>query len=208
MDLALLERWLTGWSLGRGLPLPTRRGDGLYVEVGQPKQLRRYVFVDAGAGLQHCAEQVSEACVFVKAAVTSEILRAALPARWQIEPLQYVMVGPQPMPRPVQLPTGYRNTVGVENAGHVVRVENARGELAAIGRVALHQGCAVFDRIETSESHRRKGLGTVVMYALDALAQQAGTTERLLVASDAGRALYETFGWRVVAPLATAVLAA
>lgn len=49
VELQLLERWLSGWSLARGLPLPQRADGGLVAEVGWPEQLRRHVFVDAGA---------------------------------------------------------------------------------------------------------------------------------------------------------------
>lgn len=44
------------------------------------------------------------------------------------------------------------------------------------------------------------------MFALDALAEQAGVSERLLVATEAGRALYIRLGWLVLAPYSTAVL--
>jgi predicted GNAT family acetyltransferase len=64
----------------------------------------------------------------------------------------------------------------------------------------------VFDQIITEEAHRRLGLGTVVMLNLDAVAEQAGATNRLLVATAAGRALYERLGWTVLAPWSTAVL--
>jgi predicted GNAT family acetyltransferase len=64
----------------------------------------------------------------------------------------------------------------------------------------------VFDQIITEEAHRRLGLGTVVMLNLDAVAEQAGATNRLLVATAAGRALYECLGWTVLAPWSTAVL--
>jgi len=37
LDLDLLTRWLTGWSLARGLPLPQPDGDGLVAEVGWPE---------------------------------------------------------------------------------------------------------------------------------------------------------------------------
>ena len=206
-DLALLERWLTGWSLGRGWPLPTQHDGGLHVEVGQPEQLRRHVFAEAGPELQRCAAQVTEAFVFMKAAVHSDVLRAALPARWKIEPLHYVMAGPERMHGEAPLLPGYQLVVDVENGGHVACVKAANDEMAAIGHVAIHGGCAVFDRIGTEEAHRRKGLASVIMHALDAIAREAGASERLLVATDAGRALYENLGWRVVAPFATAVLA-
>ena len=70
----------------------------------------------------------------------------------------------------------------------------------------MHAGSAVFDQIVTDEGHRRLGLGTVVMVKLDALAEKSGVTERLLVATEAGRALYERLGWSVLAPWSTAVL--
>ena len=54
LDLPLLGRWLTGWSLARGLPLPQPVVGGLVVEVGWPEQVRRYVFVEAGEALQAC----------------------------------------------------------------------------------------------------------------------------------------------------------
>jgi GNAT superfamily N-acetyltransferase len=64
----------------------------------------------------------------------------------------------------------------------------------------------LFDRIETLEPHRRKGLAAALMFALDAFAEKAGVSERLLVATDAGRALYLSLGWLELAPYSTAVL--
>jgi hypothetical protein len=44
------------------------------------------------------------------------------------------------------------------------------------------------------------------MGTLDAVVQEAGICERLLVATEAGRTLYQRLGWRVLAPYSTAVL--
>jgi hypothetical protein len=44
------------------------------------------------------------------------------------------------------------------------------------------------------------------MQHLDALARQAKVTERLLVATEAGRGLYLSLGWRLLSPWTTAVL--
>jgi hypothetical protein len=44
------------------------------------------------------------------------------------------------------------------------------------------------------------------MGTLEARVQEAGLGERLLVATEAGRTLYQRLGWRVLAPYATAVL--
>ncbi|MFB9244656.1 GNAT family N-acetyltransferase [Massilia antarctica] len=208
VDLSLLERWLTGWSLARGVPLPRHHGGGLAVDVGWPDQWRRHVFVDAGEALQACASHIHEPFIYLKAPVDPDHLRRALPARWTIEAPHYLMYRSTPISASAAPPAGYTANMEEENGASLIRLLDAAGQTAAIGRVVLNHGTAVFDRIETVESHRRRGLGGALMIALDALAQQAGTTERLLVATEAGRALYLSLGWRVLAPYSTAVLPA
>lgn len=208
IDLDLLERWLTGWSLARGVPLPVRQGAGLVVEVGWPEQLRRHVFVDAGASLQACAAEIDAPFIHLKAAVDTEQLRRVLADCWRIEPPGYLMGRPAALGRSVGLAPGYRASAGTENGAQIVRITDADDDIAAIGRVVVHDGTAVFDRIETAEAHRRKGLGSALMVALDALAEQSGATERLLVATDAGRGLYLSLGWVVLSPYSTALLPA
>ncbi|WP_243494080.1 GNAT family N-acetyltransferase [Massilia violaceinigra] len=207
VDVHLLERWLTGWSLARGLPPPRHHGGGLVVDVGWPDQLRRHVFVDAGCALRECAAQIHAPCVYLKAAVDPDRLRLALPAHWQIEAARYLMLHRTTMGAPGALPAGYFASIGAHYGASVIRVVDAAGQAAAIGRVVVHGTTAVFDRIETFAPHQRQGLGSALMAALDALAQQGGVSERLLVATEAGRALYLALGWRVLAPYSTAVLA-
>jgi GNAT superfamily N-acetyltransferase len=163
------------------------------------------VFLNAGAALQDCAAQIEAPNVFLKAAVAPELMRAALGPHWYVDHPGYLMCGPAKMAGNAVLPRGYRVAVAAEHGGQIVRVLDAVGALAASGRVSVDAGCAVFDQIVTEEQHRRLGLGTSVMLALDALAEGASVTERLLVATQAGRALYERLGWRVLAPWSTAV---
>jgi len=207
-DLNLLERWLAGWSLARGLPLPRREGGGLVVEVGWPQQLRRHVFLAAGPALQACAARIEQGGIYLKAAVDTETLRRALPARWTIQQARYLMHRCAPMAGPAAAPAGYTMQTSMEHGAHVVRYVDANGRTAAQGGMVLNDGCAVFDRIETMEGHRRQGLASAVMFALDALAAADDqAAERLLVATEAGRALYASLGWQVLAPYSTAVLA-
>jgi GNAT superfamily N-acetyltransferase len=208
IDLPLLERWLTGWSLSRGVPLPVRSHGGLTVDVGLPLQLRRHVFLDAGAALQACAAQVHEPHIYLKAAVDPAVLRAALPARWTVEAPGYLMLGPARPSRLSVLPAGYAIETSSEHGAQLVSVVHANGEVAASGRVVIHGRCAIYDRIVTAEAHRRRGLGSIVMQKLDALATRAGVEERLLVATEEGRGLYLSLGWRLLTPWATAALPA
>ena len=205
VDLALLERWLCGWSAARGLPLPRRAGGGLVVDVGWPDQLRRHVFVDAGDALVACAQAIDEPLVFIKAAVDPAVLRAALPSRWRIESPRWLMACDVPMP--LAAVAGYRIVEHVEHGATVVRFVDGDGAVAASGMLAMNGATAIFDRIETAPAHRRRGLGRALMGELDARARKRGARERLLVATAAGCALYLRLGWRVLAPYATAVLA-
>lgn len=165
------------------------------------------MFVDAGRALQDCASRIDAPHIFLKAAVDCEHMRGALPARWTIESPGYLMRLPAPMARRLALPDGYVAHVEAEHGAQLVRIADRSGQTAALGRVVVNRATAVFDRIETLEAHRGKGLGSALMCALDDLAEQGGAAERLLVATEAGRGLYISLGWQVLSPYSTAVLA-
>lgn len=76
-------------------------------------------------------------------------------------------------------------------------VAAARGQVAVVGRDA------VFDRIETNPAYRRRGLGRRVVDGLTAWSVAQGADVGLLLASEEGRALYRSAGWRDVAPAVT-----
>ncbi|MYM37999.1 GNAT family N-acetyltransferase [Duganella qianjiadongensis] len=206
LNLALIDRWLTGRSLARGLSLPLRHAGGLCVEVGDATELRRHIFLNAGAALQACAAQTHVPLVLLKAAVSPEQMRAALPGHWNIDNGAFLMYGPESVTAKLALPPDYRISLDAEYGGYIARVIHVSEGLAASGRIALHGRCAVFDQVVTEQTHRRLGLGRAVMLTLEAIAEKAGVTERLLVATQAGRPLYEHLGWRVLAPWSTAML--
>jgi GNAT superfamily N-acetyltransferase len=206
-DLALLERWLTGWSLSRGLPVPYHAAGGLAVDVGFPDQLRRHVFADAGPALQACADAVHTPCIYLKACAHANELRRVLPAHWMVEAPRSMMIHDGAMAPARPLPASYRTQLTAEHGGYLIRVLDAADVVATSGRITLHDGTAVFDRIATHEHYRRQGLASALMLALDALAVQAGVSERLLSATEAGAALYAKLGWQNLAPYASAVLA-
>ncbi|MER5227101.1 GNAT family N-acetyltransferase [Streptomyces flaveus] len=68
-----------------------------------------------------------------------------------------------------------------------------------------HRPTFVVDQVETDPAHQRRGLGRVVMHTLTDITAGQGATAGVLVATPEGRALYETVGWHVLAPLTGAV---
>jgi GNAT superfamily N-acetyltransferase len=154
--------------------------------------------------LQACAGAVREAHVHVKAAVEPAVLLRALPPGWTLDAPRSLMAATRPL-APQPLPAGYHAIDAIEHGTRVLHLLDEHGSSAATGRLHLQQGCAVFDRIETDPAHRRRGLARAVMGLLDRGAVEAGAQERLLVASEQGRALYLALGWQVLAPYATAI---
>jgi ribosomal protein S18 acetylase RimI-like enzyme len=87
----------------------------------------------------------------------------------------------------------------VVRSGNVHRARvTYEDEEAAHGVVAVVDGFAVFDHIETAEKYRRRGLATHVMRALIASTFEHLVDTGLLIASHDGQMLYNHLGWDTV----------
>jgi GNAT superfamily N-acetyltransferase len=202
LDPHLLHAWLAARSLARGLPMPVPDHGGFRVDTGSETETVRWVFPCMGDGLKELARTIHQPRQFLKVCDTAEALRAALPAHWTIHAPSHMMRANGPMPRR-QLADGY--AIAVEQSGAVtsVRIVAGTGILAASGYGAETDGVFVYDRIVTDVEHRRKGLGHVLMQTLHEARGNPNSVE-LLVATDDGRALYETLGWGKIAFYASA----
>ena len=206
----LFTAWIRGWALTREVAPPLAHADGYRIDVGLPRQAARYVFQGPSPTLVDLGRRIAQPWVFLKACATSDELRALLPAPWQMQPDGFMMTcGDAPLRGGMTLAPGY--TLRIDDAAASTRrahvqVLAADGALAAEGHLALDERRAIYDRIGTDPAHRRRGLGAAVMHSLQALARAHGRHAGVLVATPMGRALYESLGWRVHAPWATAVI--
>ncbi|MGZ3143897.1 GNAT family N-acetyltransferase [Lentzea chajnantorensis] len=199
---AVVEDWVRGWALSRGTPAPVEEPDGYRIDVGLPGHRVRYVLPDPAAAGPRAAG-LSEPGTWLKVCGARD--QVELGPAWVVgapEHLMSVELGTRP---PVTPPAPY--TVEVRGTGDVAEaVVRAGSEVAAKGRVAVHGRAAVVDVVETGPAHRRRGLGSVVMSELTRTAVTRGATRAVLVASEAGRALYLTLGWTAVSPITAAHL--
>lgn len=172
--------------------------------MGYPDQAARIVFAEARPEIAAaCAAAAKEDHVLLKIAAPPAEAQAHLTAGYAVRAVTVFMESPH-------LDAG--RTLGISAEARIqetswgVRVEilAEAGETAARGGVALVEGLAVFDRIETAAAHRRKGLGALVMRLLSSEALARGARRGALVATADGRALYETLGWSVSSPYVTA----
>lgn len=203
--------WIRGWAIAREVAPPVPHADGFRIDVGLPRQAARYVFERATPTLTRLGETIVEPWVFLKAAVGGDELRALLPPNWQLQPDGFMMTcDDAPLRGIAALPAGYSLHVHDHDATATrrahVRIDAPDGALAASGHLALDERRAIYDRIVTEPDHQRRGLGRVVMHALQRVAHAHGRHAGALVATPMGRALYESLGWRLHAPWATAVI--
>ena len=96
----------------------------------------------------------------------------------------------------LEVPAGLREDIDTDGPRLTCRLFDS-GRVAAEATMAVDDGWATFDRVETLPSHRRRGLGRHVMTVLCDRAARAGATHGILAASADGQGLYASLGWTV-----------
>ncbi|MFD7664899.1 GNAT family N-acetyltransferase [Streptomyces sp. NPDC059788] len=206
----LVRTWVHGWTRCRGTAGPVAVLGGFHVVVGLPDQPSRYVFPTADLGvLRELTASITTPNLWIKVCVPREEIAPVLPAGWEFGEPQFLMSTALPAsPTPPEPPAGYTvETVDEDGTGVIdCRVlDAATGSLAARGRAGITDASSppsvIYDMINTSTRHRRRGLGSLVMNALSAHAVELGAAQGVLVASPAGQALYRSLGWSLHAPV-------
>lgn len=205
IEPGLVFAWQVAHSIARQSPLPVHDRGGFRVDTHSEKEIRRWVFPRMCDGLRDIAAEIVAPRHFLKLCGTHDELRSALPARWEVQPANYFMRAMSDNPGSRALPDGYSMELHEDGPRARADVIAPDGQVAATGCAAETAEVFVYDRIETSPDHRRKGLGHAVMSALRST-RKSVTTPQLLVATEDGHHLYASLGWTVIAPFATAVI--
>ena len=198
------QTWAHGWAISRSTPAPVQRSGYFQIHVGKPEQLTRYVFprFDPDTLRRLIATEAGPG-IWLKICAPSKDVSPLLSSDWTVhEPefLMSVMLAGSDGP----VVAGYRVQTERTGALALTKVFAGSGELAASGQAAIDGAFATFDQIVTVEAHRRKGLGRLVMSALSNAARDAGAHQGVLVATEAGAALYQALGWALVSPVTAA----
>lgn len=194
----ILEKWLNAWSLSRELPLPTKFKSGYKVDVDYEKQKARYVFAELNDDFIQLSETINENWIFLKVCASPEEIKNKISERWVIQPQAYLMSCVSPMNISNRsLPDGYEIEFDSYNSTTVVKILANDGELASIGRIVIVDDLAVYDRISTEENHKRKGLATFLIKELEQIAMSKNVYKNFLVATEQGKLLYQSLGWKI-----------
>jgi len=205
-----VHAWVHGWALSRGAAEPVRRPWGYTVHLGHPGHTTSHVLPTADeATVRELTGSTTGPGVRVKAFVPAKSLASWTAPGWSLpDPPGFLMSTTLRGPRahtPPPLPGGYRLRTWTDSGVVHVRVHASDGTAAARGQTAVTSAGAVVDKVETHPAHRRRGLGRVIMHTLAEAAATRGATTGLLASTPEGRALYESTGWQVAAPLANAL---
>jgi len=202
MSRELAAGWVDGWVVSRGTSSPAATPWGLRVQVGVPRQYARYVMLEAREQIvRDLVSRVRTPSVWLKAFVEPSVLKPWLTPAWSEDAPAYLMATDLNAER-VSVPGGYSvDSVSCDGVIRVV-VSSVDGSIAAKGQVGIAGDRGVVDQVSTEPAHQRRGLGTVVLRSLANLAIEAGAGTGILGATVEGRALYESLGWKVHAPLA------
>ncbi|WP_405656090.1 GNAT family N-acetyltransferase [Streptomyces sp. RK9] len=209
MVAELVRTWVAGWALSRRTPRPTELPWGLYVDVrvDEPKEVGRLVLPEPSAAtVRAAAASVEAPYTWMKFPGEPCDAQPWLPEGWVVDEEEsgHLMTVGLRRTEPVA-PDGYTASVRTDDGVTFVRVRDAAGGLAAQGQTAVIGQASVVDRVVTQEAHRRRGLGGFVMRTLADEALARGARVGVLGATDDGRALYETLGWRLGTPLTECV---
>jgi GNAT superfamily N-acetyltransferase len=209
-DPVLIARWAQAWAMSRDAKSPVERHGGLYIHVGQPDQIGRYIFAHPDAELiRPLAATIDRPLLYLKVCAPAEAVRPLLPAGWEIATPGYMMTAPLSamLERPPAIPAEFDIDITREGAIIFANIRDTDGEEAARGRIVPMGDLVVFDRIRTAERHQRRGLGSAIMRSLAIEADKLGVRNAMLCATPAGRELYTSLGWRMHSGYTTASLA-
>jgi GNAT superfamily N-acetyltransferase len=207
----IVRAWVDGWVVSRGAAPPVLEPWGCTIDMGMDGHVTRHVFGATGAGVEEAAvrkvaEAVTGAGVWLKVFRDPAEVGGWLGEGWWIDPEPgHLMTLPlTAQAEGPSLPHGFRQRTW--SRGGVVRTMLAApdGSWAARGQLVPTGVTAVADQIATSPDHRRKGLGSHVMRTLQRAALEQGAETCVLAGTPAGKALYESLGWTVTAPLTSA----
>lgn len=204
IEPTLIRHFATGWARTRGVPPPIVDGHALRIEVGQPDQIRRFVFPAPPAGIAEVGTRIDQPSILLKTWIDPEVVQALLPPCWHVEQTGTMMTLDALPTGAAPLADGF--TLELDDRSDVVAVQvtAADGAPAARGLLTVIDGWALHDRIHVEAPYRRLGLGRAVMQSLGAEGARRGAQHGILAATDMGRALYQLIGWHARAPWTTA----
>ena len=196
-DRDLVMRWVRSWAHVRGLRVEMV-GDWPLVHVNGRSRDTEIVCVDPGRAAferlaQHTAHDPRE-MLTVFSQDLSPYVEPPLPEGLRVDRDDELFMTTTLTPSAGSAPDGLVARWTINGARATYSLDDG-ASVAAEGTAGVLATDAVFDMVETSPRHRRRGLGRHVMSALTTWSVDQGATTGMLAASADGARLYTSLGW-------------
>lgn len=206
----LVNTWVNGWAAARNYAT-SQDGDLPVVHLGEDRgNGQEYFLLDpTEEHVRHAVQKLDGDPAGRITIVTNELANV-YPLAEQFgldvvrteESLMVANMAFQDVEEPPMPWEEFSREVERSDSRAILRVLHEDKDIAH-GSLALVDGTAVYDRVETSPDYRRRGLGSYVMRALSAIALEHDADAGIIIASADGRMLYQFLGWESVAAVAT-----
>ncbi|TCO16586.1 acetyltransferase (GNAT) family protein [Kribbella steppae] len=202
----LLRRWVEGWRLCRGLEPAIEYDDALAVVLRLPGRERElFALTDEPAVVDRLAAgTIEDVWLTVTTQHGDEVARRLTDTGLEPFAEQKMLMSIELRDHPQPGTSSYELEITSEGPLESVRILAADGTIAARGMASIVDNDAVMHDIQTDPAHRRRGLGSVVMGALNRRAIERGAESGLLMATVEGVHLYRKLGWLPEATMVTA----
>ena len=199
-DRQLVMRWTRAWAHVRGLRVEEVDGWPL-MHVCGPSRETEIVCVDPGRAAfeqlaRHTAHDPRE-MLTVFGRDLGAYHAPPLPPGLRVDRDDELFMTTTLAPSPMHLPDGFAARWVIDGPRATYALDDG-ARIASEGTAGVLGSDAVFDAVETSPGHRRRGLGRHVMSALTTWAVDQGATTGLLAASADGSELYTALGWDTI----------
>lgn len=202
-----IEDWAAGYALCRGLMEPVAVPHGVWLDIGRADERGRIMLSNTDRSVvQGLIERTGRPGICLEVPTREEGDQVFPNHGWAVRERAFLMAARLPEFTFAVADATLPETEVVEN-GPLIQAQIRLGgdDPVASGTCALIGSSCVFDRIVTCEKHRRKGLATILMNTLTAVALRRGVRAGVLVATPAGRELYARLGWSDVSPIISAL---
>lgn len=200
----LLPAWVAGWSACRGYSPAREAGHPAIVLADKTGDWEFFAYEPGDEEFADLARNTLESPKRMLTVLTRDPQRYhmlapqhGLRVHHSDQSMMVTDMSEQDAEDPWYRDTDFKTVIDRDGNVHRARVMYGEEE-AAHGVMAVVDGVAVFDHIETHNNFRRRGLATHIMRALAASAFEHLVETGLLIASHDGRMLYQHLGWDTV----------
>ncbi|QIM62384.1 hypothetical protein A1D29_03215 [Pasteurellaceae bacterium Orientalotternb1] len=186
------DNWIHGWSIVREIDHLQPIENGYCFSLNDGKRELEWLLFSPD-NLAETLPKVSNRDYFCISGIDEHFI---VPQGWYSNMTADMMICENLPQQAVTLPENFTIESNERENRVVLKVFNAEQQRVCQGQAGFYNGFIVYDSIATEPPFRRQGFGTLIMALLTEKAVKRGISKGLLCASEMGKPLYLSLGWK------------